>query len=233
VKPGVLSEEMSALWKATYVKVVADLGKTSFFFQDACLDDPGGWPVKFRDYDDYDDARNKAARKFPSGSVARRVRSIFGPQNEDEYREECDKNAFEIYSEVAKRAFPLPEGGMTLIKFAENGDHNQSKGSFTGGIAPAITNYSSRTKGVFFQFTEGSADNTFIHEVGHTLFLAHGPGHSDGAKEPGGFQPDAHDKAVHCIMSYAPDRKNLCGLCLLKLRGWDVFNKVHQDGTIT
>jgi hypothetical protein len=233
VKPGVHTEEISALWKTTYVQVVADLAKTSDFYKDACLDDPDGWPVKYRDYHDYDDVRTKAAKKFPPGSVARRVRAMLGPQNEDDYRKECDNNALEIYSEVAKRAFPLPEDGMTVFKFAKDGEHNQGKDSFTAGIAPAIVGYSGPTKSVFFQFTSGSDDDTFIHEVGHTLFLAHAPGHFDPPKQPGGFQQDAHDKAVHCIMSYATGKKNLCGLCLLKLRGWDVFSKVHQDGTIT
>ncbi|HEX3475131.1 MAG TPA: hypothetical protein VHT91_08820 [Kofleriaceae bacterium] len=233
VKPGVPIEEISALWKTTYVQVVADLAKTSFFYKDACLDDPDGWPVKYRDYDDYDDVRTKAAKKFSPGSIPRRVRAMLGPRNEDDYRKECDKNAFEIYSEVAKRAFPLPEGGMTVFKFARDGEHNQWNGSFTAGVAPAIAGYSGPTKSAFFQFTSGSDDKTFIHEVGHTIFLAHAPGHFDPPNQPDGFQQDAHDKAVHCIMSYATDKKNLCGLCLLQLRGWDVFNKVHQDGTIT
>jgi hypothetical protein len=73
--------------------------------------------------------------------------------------------------------------------------------------------------------------NTFIHEIGHTLFLAHAPGHFESGQQPGGFQPDAHDKDQVCLMSYSPKANHLCGLCFLKLGGWD-YRKVKNDGNI-
>jgi hypothetical protein len=56
------------------------------------------------------------------------------------------------------------------------------------------------------------------HEIGHTLFLPHAPGTANGPAA-------AHDETSHwnnCMMSYEFDREmKFCGLCLLRLRGWD------------
>jgi hypothetical protein len=56
------------------------------------------------------------------------------------------------------------------------------------------------------------------HEIGHTLFLPHAPGRAGGPAA-------AHDQVAHwknCMMSYEFDREmKFCGLCLLRLRGWD------------
>ena len=66
-------------------------------------------------------------------------------------------------------------------------------------------------------------EQTAAHEVGHALFLAHAP---DGVTATDAANiPDlpAHDTAAHhCMMSYNFDAaRKFCGLCLLRLRGWD------------
>lgn len=67
---------------------------------------------------------------------------------------------------------------------------------------------------------------TFAHEVGHHMFLPH-------TNPPAG---DAASLRVHdgsdprCLMSYKADRHDFCGLCLLRLRGWDGA-KLDRDST--
>jgi hypothetical protein len=84
---------------------------------------------------------------------------------------------------------------------------------------------------VLFIFSKGQAPGTVVHEMGHNLFLAHAPGHWETGKNPAGFQADAHDKDQICLMSYHPDAKYFCGLCLQKLAGWDP-TKLHKDGRV-
>ena len=79
--------------------------------------------------------------------------------------------------------------------------------------------------------THGAGVRTSIHEVGHTLFLAHAPGHYHPPEQPIGSKPAAHDQAQICLMSYHDDKKYLCGLCLLKLGGRD-YLKIRNDGTL-
>lgn len=57
--------------------------------------------------------------------------------------------------------------------------------------------------------------DTFVHEIGHHLFLPH-------SRSAGGEQVLRHDSAdAGCIMSYNRPRPAFCGLCQLRLRGWN------------
>jgi hypothetical protein len=63
-------------------------------------------------------------------------------------------------------------------------------------------------------------EQTTTHEVGHHLFLPHSP---HGVSAGAGPSPGDHDTVwTNCTMSYnySAERK-FCGLCLLRLRGWD------------
>jgi hypothetical protein len=61
--------------------------------------------------------------------------------------------------------------------------------------------------------------DTFVHEIGHHLFLPHSP--FPAADPPDGARPERHDVIDdECIMSYNGARKVFCGLCQLRLRGW-------------
>jgi hypothetical protein len=93
--------------------------------------------------------------------------------------------------------------------------------SNTGGFAStSFTNISLQKAGYIHGVLTPppSIKEIASHEIGHTLFLPHAPGTAGG--------PAAHhDQAAHwnnCMMSYHFDREmKFCGLCLLRLRGWD------------
>ena len=64
-------------------------------------------------------------------------------------------------------------------------------------------------------------ERTLAHELGHCLFLAHADAraNTDDGLEP---RPTLHDAdSPRCLMNYDPDDVQLCGLCQLRLRGWD------------
>lgn len=70
--------------------------------------------------------------------------------------------------------------------------------------------------------------DTFIHEIGHHLFLPHAK-YPTGSP-PGGNQPERHDDDdANCIMSYNRPRPAFCGLCQLRLRGWDATKLKKND----
>lgn len=70
-----------------------------------------------------------------------------------------------------------------------------------------------------FVFWNARVD-TFVHEIGHHLFLPHSP--FPAGSPPGGSQAERHDAAdSNCMMSYNRPRPSFCGLCQLRLRGWD------------
>jgi hypothetical protein len=104
-------------------------------------------------------------------------------------------------------------------------------GGHVGGLSgpvPQATN-PNRTLGAFAVYWtnewngpyQDGPRRSFAHEVGHCLGLAHA---TDGT--PGNIpeQPVVlyHDGKDHnCLMSYKPPTPSFCGLCLLRLRGYD------------
>lgn len=67
---------------------------------------------------------------------------------------------------------------------------------------------------------------TFAHEVGHHLFLPHT---NPPARDAASLR--VHDSLdLRCLMSYDRARHDFCGLCLLRLRGWDGA-KLDRDST--
>jgi len=72
-------------------------------------------------------------------------------------------------------------------------------------------------------YKDGNA--TIVHEFGHFLHLPHAP------PMGGGDEQRMHDQAdAKCIMNYDPDGLHLCGVCLLRLRGWAYFQSKGQQG---
>jgi hypothetical protein len=226
--PGLALQEVGAIWKAAYTAASTPLMAQYPFLRDALEADPTPYAVRFREFMDYWQRTHSQAGFF--GKLWERVKSFFSATDENQYKEQCQGFWSRVLRDAA-RHLSIPERGLTAMKFGAPQAHNQApehKG--TGGIAPAIHGLTTRSKAIFFQFTIGKSSDTFVHEVGHLLFLAHAPGHRRGAEEPAGFQPDAHNKDEVCVMSYSDDAKHLCGLCLLKLAGWNP-TRIHKDGT--
>lgn len=89
----------------------------------------------------------------------------------------------------------------------------------TNGAAVAIPD-GTLTRCAFVLFR--SFADTFAHEIGHHLFMPHAKYPLPPGNQPGGFQVDRHDDDDNeCLMSYARPRPAFCGLCQLRLRGWD------------
>ncbi len=241
--PGLATKEVQADWKKHYKDVIAAQSKKNAFIRDAALDDPGLFPVKYRDFNDYWNRIHPGTGRL--GRLAHRFLNLFQSADEETYRKECDKHAYRIYSTVVQN-FPLGENGLTFFKFGADGEQNMWKGSFTAGIAPSIPGFTGRDKTVFFIFKANKASDILVHEIGHQIFLAHAPGHFDSGdsrvdkdakgnkiKQPDGFQPNAHADNQWCVMSYhKSEPKELCGLCILKLSGWN-YTKINKDGSIS
>jgi hypothetical protein len=216
-KPGLVPEDIHERWKSEYRDAVIVLSGNSFI-KDAAEMDPGHYPAAFIDYTDYWAKTNPDAGFF--GRIWNRIKGVFRIGEPDSYFEKCNDAAYRLYTETA-RAFPLGEDGLTYFKFKNDGEHNRHGSSYTAGIAPDIRGYSKRNQAVLFVFDEGQAVKTVIHELGHNLFLPHAPGHWEEGKQPAGSTPSVHDSVQTCIMSYHPGKKYFCGLCFLRLGGWD------------
>lgn len=225
---GFVAEEIRVRWKAAYQKAVNKLGANDEFVKLACLPDPGLFPVSYETHAAYLAKVDADTNVF--GRLINRIRRFFGAESEDDYKNECDNQAFRIYTTAAKE-FPLQANGITFFRWRTFGAHNQVGSVATVGIAPSIDGYTNRNKTAFFVFNSTTNANTFIHEVGHQVFLAHAPGHfsntsndpaNTSGTQPAGFQSKAHDELEFCVMSYHKTKPVvLCGLCQLKVRGWD------------
>src|SRR5207244_566043 len=76
---------------------------------------------------------------------------------EKEFYEKCDGWSYNLHSWLVKK-FELPEGGMTVMHFAGNGEYDlqHKTGQITSGRAPSIPSYTSLTKGLFFTFNRSN-----------------------------------------------------------------------------
>jgi hypothetical protein len=123
--------------------------------------------------------------------------------------------------------------GLTIIQLprADTWDAYCMK----NGIIPSCitSGYATASRSVYVSWTDGKYKSSFIypatsnclHEIGHTLGIAH-------QFAGGGWVDESHQKAVRtqfktpaddecvCVMSYTGCYGDLCGKCLLSLRGW-------------
>jgi hypothetical protein len=58
----------------------------------------------------------------------------------------------------------------------------------------------------------------FKHELAHALFLPHSPFHTKSTPSPKG---QCHVKEDKCLMNYDIDTEHFCGLCMMRIRGWN------------
>ena len=120
-----------------------------------------------------------------------------------------------------------PPDGIYLVQSDKLTNFPQSKANAFGvPFLPAHPN-----RACFFYFRIGSSaepmENTIVHEVGHLLYLNH-TNSVDPQGDPWRFH---YDPAVNdnkpprsCFMSYTfGSRFSFCGPCLLRLRGWSLY----------
>ncbi len=122
---------------------------------------------------------------------------------------------------------------IQIYSFGDTYLHNKSRE--LGGIPVGFSDYfcfGSQGGGVVYLF-KGSDTRILMHEMGHVLFLNHAPNLLSGTdKQPAEYKPNEHNEEEACIMSYDPNENGLCGLCILKLSGWD-DTKINKDGSIS
>jgi hypothetical protein len=66
-----------------------------------------------------------------------------------------------------------------------------------------------------------SMESIFAHELGHAVFLPHAPRNNPKAVEPSQYKDGCHVKGDNCLMNYDLDSEHFCGVCMLRLRGWN------------
>jgi hypothetical protein len=230
VEPGVVATNAGPHWVREYQKVVDRAVKEGWpFLADALERDNQGYPVRFRPYAEFLQAR---AARGPDEQSGRQIEDLFYAGTEREYRLQCEKHFNTVFGQVAATFHrQYPDGGITVMKFASGGPHNMEVGEETGGFFSLVPGWSTRRRTAVFLFDYDVGGMIAAHEIGHALFLAHAPGHDEGRESPLHVASMAHDQHDVCLMSYVSDAKHLCGLCLLKLAGCEYW-KIRNDGTI-
>ena len=229
-RPGLVPTDIQDTWQKHYQEAVAGYLKGSdTFLMNALESDCQGYAVRYRDFMDYWERFNASAGL--SGKLWQRFKNFLGVGGEDKYRKDCEAKSIGVVQDVATK-LTLRNGGLTTLKFGTSGVHNQPRPDLvTSGVALTKNGWTGRNRAIFLQFTQGQNSGTFVHEIGHTLFLAHAKGHWVPGEQPYGYQENAHDKDQICLMSYHPNKKYFCGLCLLKLAGIN-YKRIRNDGTI-
>ncbi|NMO21859.1 hypothetical protein HPC49_34535 [Pyxidicoccus fallax] len=158
--------------------------------------------------------------------------------DEDTYHRLCKGWAKEIlvtaFDEAPDRSTP----GILLLQFA--GLYNLERAP--GGIP--VNGFSTefpskdRTRCAVVQCgaaanyagNSNTLEQTIAHEIGHQLFLPHAP--FPIHRQPGGANATQHDQdGSDCLMGYDfTVARRLCGLCLLRLRGWNK-RQLSSDGS--
>ena len=151
------------------------------------------------------------------------------PRYKDFLEAICDKSVIATLGD-----YFAADDGINLFQFDLYWEADGGLKSGTNGFASTDFSKTSRTVAGYLQtrvnYGVGSSNNmqqTTTHEIGHILFLPH-------AHSAAGFSEALHDERSHwnnCTMSYNYDQeRKFCGLCLLRLRGWD-GTKLDKDRT--
>jgi hypothetical protein len=226
--PGLQRTDMTEHWVRQYAKVVMRARQERWrFLADALDPDPGEFPLRFVSVEDFHQA---LAENRYLENARQRVRNFRIAPDDVEYRRKCAKFFPKAFDAVTK-TLELPDDGLTLMKFGGMGLHNkQDNTNNIGGLFVPDVSRDNRGRAIVFQFTTDVRWWITSHEIGHALFLAHAPGRNPGTWDPDDVDVAAHDRDSLCIMSYTSTR-TFCGLCLLKLAGYD-YAKVGNDGIV-
>jgi hypothetical protein len=181
--------------------------------------------IKFRSY-----AGFKTQWKADSGKTDPDLAIWLGANNlgtAGKYEVALEAIADDVVVKTCNEYFSASEG-INVFQFNLYWEGDGGIQSGTNGFAATRFANVTRQKAGYLQcrvnYGAGSKNNmqqTTTHEMGHILFLPHAPTAS-------GYVAALHDDAGHwnnCTMSYNYDReRKFCGLCLLRMRGWDQTN---------
>lgn len=177
---------------------------------------PTTWVCTFRPYADFKE-NVRRGEGFDDAQLTAALDNITAGTEAD-YAERCSDYASEIATEMCKAK--ATASGVTILQF--DWTHSLEEPADNGRLNGNAVFKTRDTCG--FALYNPRQDTTG-HEIGHDLFLPHAPRlRSDGTviSAGGGITPDAHDgNEMRCLMSYARPRPGFCGLCVLRLAGWD------------
>ena len=238
----------STKYNGAVATAVAALGDPGMYAVDPAVDQyaTGDCCVNFRTRKDFLEAKRVA-----SNWTAADLNSWLNGQgavydSDDKYEVACANCIAQPPSwgwagnilEAICNAYLPGKDGVTLFQFC--GMHNIGKQGNLNGAAVDLRTATRQQVGFITCAIPGaysgsrshnSLEQTTTHEIGHHLFMPHSP---DGVGPSGGAAPDMHDQDQHnCMMSYnwATAPRQWCGLCILRLRGWDK-TLLNKDGTL-
>jgi hypothetical protein len=135
--------------------------------------------------------------------------------------------------------------GFTIVQIPR-GDNTEARAGYMTGASTITSGYGTGSRGLYISHTEAVYHGIFriypntsntLHELGHVLGLAHQPpagadlvaAHQTPMTDP--WQTPAGDQCV-CVMSYSGCYGDLCGECLLSLRGCKQSQTDDQIGAL-
>jgi hypothetical protein len=222
--PGLIRSDMTDHWTREYAGLAMRARAEAWpFLADALDPDPQDQAIRFRPLEEFHQAPE--ARTYRE-SVRRRARNFLLARDEVEYRRECQKHCWKVLRELVS-TLKLPSDGVTMVKFGADRLHNkQDQSTEIGGLSIPVGRHS----GLVLQFTHRSNWKVTVHELGHSLFLAHAPGRIEATRDPDDVERNGHAADSTCMMSYAGSPV-FCALCLLKLAGCK-YLKISRHGQV-
>jgi hypothetical protein len=192
-----------------------------------------GWIAAFETYNDF---KNKVMTG-QGLSNAGLTQVLINNQMETHFKyvQKTSYYAADLGAELCKKKVRLAPEGLTIMQFDCASSLEPSTWKILNGMA--VFTQRSRT-GFLLTNTDAGTEQTPAHEIGHCMFLPHAPrvdvdqttGATTRVTSGGGITPSFHDaKNWNCLMSYNRPRPGFCGLCLLRLRGYDGA-KFNENG---
>ncbi|MBK7706831.1 MAG: hypothetical protein IPJ30_13950 [Acidobacteria bacterium] len=134
--------------------------------------------------------------------------------------------------------------------FADDTDNTQIPAKMPkvqGAVYPELTGdgnnapFRARDRAVAFMATvsDGESDgktaktpeSIIKHELAHALFLPHAMFKTEAGKITPTPKPHCHVKDDDCLMNYDLAPENFCGMCIMRLRGWNWKVEAFQSVT--